>query len=317
MGLLDATSTVAQGLAQLAARASEVLPNAAPNAPLDIDTAEKTKTITHRLVDLRIPDSLKEWIVPPLGSLGFSIIPVEVQGNFGTPTRSYDVIRNAAGQRSLFHFPKEILEDGASWESVSNVIAVMRLRNQALVILSEGLQSAHVAYSAVAEPLWLTDFKVTATFVPWPHLTEIKPMAMNDQLVFLPKILRLEDLLAAAQALPTTGSKLSDAERATLADILGRLATFTDQGDKAWRLLLQQAGLGELIPGLDLAGTANDVAFRLVSNLRYYAPLPAYPNDHVLGLMLCQVLTMGDLKPADCDQIKLIIKKYNLAPSRQ
>lgn len=324
MGIAGATSAVVQtltslatsvgeALANVATSASVALPNADPTpSTLGLDPGEKAQKITWELLDLKIPNSLRDWLTPPLASLGFSIEPKEVQGTF-SPKRSYNLIRNAVGQHSLFHIPNKILEDGSNWEAVGSVISVLRLKKQVLIVVSEGLENTNVAYKVVGRPLWLEDAEVSWTFVPWGDLQAIKPMPADDQRAFLPNLLQLEELLEEARKLPVC--KVTDAEIGTLANILSLLPEFIDNGEQAWRLRMGQAGLKELTGMFDFGGAPKIVAFGVISQLRNYAVLPDRPRDQVLGRLLCQVLTIADLRPDDANEIKNVLKTYNLAPS--
>ena len=315
MGIAEYTSKGLEKLANLATSVSEALPNIDPTpSTLAIDPGERAQNTDRKLVDLTIPKSLTGWLSPPLTSLGFSIESKEVPGNSYTPTRSYSVIKNAVGQRSVFHIPMAILQDGSNWEVVGSVISVLRLRNQILIVMSEGLPEADLAYSLVGAPLWSDDFKITWTFVSWTHLEGIKTKPGDDQRVFIPKLLKLEDLLEEARKLPVF--KITDAEIATLSNIFGRLPQFTEGRERAWRLLFDQAGLKDLAGYFEFDGAPKEVAFMLMGRLKQYAPVPASPQDQVLGLLLCQVLTYGELTPDDANLIKGVLKNYNLAPSR-
>ncbi len=318
MGIAEYTSKGLEKFANLVTSVSEVLPNADPTpSTLAIDPGERAQDTGQKLLDLKIPKALAAWLPLPLASLGFSIEPIEVPGNKYTPSRSYSVIKNAAGQHSMFHIPMAILKDGSNWEAVGSIISSMgqRLKKQVLIVVSENLDVPSVAYSALGRPMWLAAWEVKWTFVPWGELQQIGPLPESDQLTFLPQTLQLEGLLEEARKLPAS-TKITIAEIATLAEILARLAQFTDSGGQAWRLLLDQAGLKEFTGSLQLGETPKIVAFSLLDRLKDIAPVVAFPQDQVLGLLLCEVLKIGDLPPADSVCIKDIMKKYNLAPTR-
>jgi len=315
MGILDATTNVAQGLAQFAVRASEVLPNAAPNAPLEIDPGARARAISEKLENFCVPKMLNDLLTPALAELDFEIKIVQLKGLPGTPPGSHNVIQNRAGHRSLLHFPKEVLEDELVWQSVGNVFQRLGLRDQEMLILSEGLPATHPFFVGVGQQLWLTTFRVTATFLPWSYLVPPKPLAASDLLTVLPALLKLEDLITQARNLPPINKptlEITMAEVTKIANILGQLPVFVDNGEEGWRIFMNQAGLDALVGALDLSGSTTTIrAINVIVQLKDRKPLPDRP-EQVLGRFLRQVLEISGLKPDDGTQISDIITTYNL-----
>jgi len=223
------------------------------------------------------------------------------------------VIRNLAGHRSILQFPKAILEHGTNWESVGSVITALPIRDQPLLVVSEKVDLINIGYS-VASRVWQQDFHLEWIFLQWGHLEQVKAMPETDQVAVLTDLLKLETLRADALKLPI--SQITPAEIMDLTNIVSTLKQYTDQGKRGWRLLMEQAELEPLIIKFEFEGDPETVAFKLISDLRLYAPLPTHPEDQVLGLLLCHVLTMGELKPDDATKIKTILTTYRLAPTR-
>jgi len=301
-------------LANAVGRVPEALPKADPSpATLGTDPTERVAITTQEIVDLTLPKSLREWITPSLNSLGFSIETIKVQRQF-SPDRSYDVIKNPAGARVVLHLSKNIITDALSWEAVGGVIQALGFSDQILLVVSEKVERMALGYTVLAVPTWAQYFKVTWTFVPWGDLEEIRSMGESGMLGSLPSILRLEPLIAEAQKHPV--GQIEDADIGTLAGILSSLTQFTDEGGKGRRVLMSQAGLSEVVPDLDYTGPASTVAFSLLNALRRQRRLETHPDDEILGLLLCHVLTIGELKPDDATKIRTILTTYKLAPTR-
>lgn len=300
-------------LANAVGRVPEALPKADPSpATLGTDPTERAAITTQEMVDLTLPKSLRDWLTRPLASLGFTIETKKVQRQF-SPERSYDVIKNLAGDRSILQFPKAILEHGTNWESVGSVITALPIRDQPLLVVSEKVDLINIGYS-VASRVWQQDFHLEWIFLPWGHLEQIKVLPETDQVAVLTDLLKLETLRAEALKLPI--SQITPAEIMDLTNIVSTLRQYTDKGITGWRLLMEQAELEPLIVKFDFKGDPETVAYKLISDLRVYAPLPTHPEDQVLGLLLCHVLTIKDLNQDSADKIKTILKTYKLAPSR-
>ena len=300
-------------LANAAGRVSEALPRADPSpATLGTDPTEKGASTTQEMVDLTLPKSLRDWLTRPLTSLGFTIETKKVQRQF-SPERSYDVIKNLAGDRSILQFPKAILELGTNWESVGSVITALPIRDQPLLVVSEKVDLINIGYS-VASRVWYQDFRLEWIFLPWGHLEQIKQMPETDQVAVLTDLLKLETLRADALKLPI--SQITAGDILALTKIVSALKQYTDKGITGWRLLMEQAQLEPLVGKFEFQGDPESVAFKLISDLKVYAPLPSHPQDQVLGLLLCHVLTVGELKPDDATTIKTILTTYKLAPTR-
>jgi len=311
-----AISSPIEKLANLATSASEALPNANPLPDtLAIDPGERSRSADELLLDVRVPKSLSDWLTLPLATLGFSIETVNIPGNPFTQPRAYSVLKNVVGQNSIFHIPNAVLKDTAAWVAVGAAISVgFRLKNQVLIVVSENMVEATLPYETLGKPVWLRDWGIEWKFVSWSYLEQIRTMAQDAQLSFLPQLLNLEKLIADALTLPAS-PKIGPPEIATLAYILGGMSQFTDNGDQAWRLLMTQAGLTAYIGSLQLGPTPNITAFGLLDQLKNYAPIPEFPNDQALGLLLCQVLKENP-STTDADTIKGILRKFNLAPTR-
>jgi|GEM_PF-3959589 len=300
-------------LANAVTRVPEALPKADTTpTTLGIDPGEKTATTTQELRDFTLPKSLKDWLAPSLQSLGFSIETTKVERRF-SPERSYDVIKNAAGSRVILHFSKNIITDASNWEAVGGAIQAMQFRDVILLVVSEKVERMAVGYTVLAVPLWADDFKVTWTFVPWGDLEELRSMGESG-LASLPSVLKLEPLMAQAQQIPI--GEISNEDLGLLAGIVSRLSQFTDEGGRGRRVLVTEAGLGGVVTDLDYTGAAINVAFSLLNALSRQRRLQSHPDDEVLGLFLCHVLTIGELRPDDATKIKTILSTYKLAPTR-
>ena len=109
---------------------------------------------------------------------------------------------------------------------------------------------------------------------------------------------------------------ITPADVAALANILGNLTAFFDNGEKGWRLVMNAAGLTPLIGELSIAGANNEtIAFGVITQLKGRKPLDDYPEDQVLGRFLYAIVTtMPDLPINYGDQIKTVLKTYNLMP---
>jgi hypothetical protein len=311
MGLAERTSRAVQGLATLATSVTAAIPNIDPTpSSLVIDPGEKARGVTNQLLDVRIPDSLKTWLMGPLASLAFSIDHVEVQ-RF-TEKRFYTLIKNSVGQISMFHVPKDILESAGGVETLDAVISALRIKKQTLIVVSENCEKVHLDFAVLGAPTWLED-GVQWEFVPWEYLELAKTKTDDQKRVYLPRLFHLEGLLKEAQKLPV--HKITETEVSTLVNIVSQIPQFIDNSEQAWRLTLAQAGLNELITSLKFDGASKDVSFSVINQLRYYAPLNDFPQDQVLGRFLCQILLIQGLKTADIVIIQGIVKTYNLAPS--
>jgi len=299
-------------LANAVTRVPEALPKADTTpATLGIDPAEKTATTTQELRDFTLPKSLKDWLTPSLGSLGFSIETTKVERRF-SPERSYDVIKNGAGSRVILHLSKNIITDASNWEAVGGAIQALQFRDLILLVVSERVERMAVGYTVLAVPLWAEDFKVTWTFVPWGDLEELRSLG-DSGVASLPSVLKLEPLMAEAQQLQV--GEIRPEDLGLLAGILSSLTQFTDEGGRGRRVLVSEAGLGEVVPDLDYTGAARSVAFSLLNALSRQRRLQNHPDDEVLGLFLCHVLTIGELKPDDATKIRRILTTYKLAPT--
>jgi hypothetical protein len=311
MSIID---KAAQNFTQVVSRASEAF---TPN--VEIDPAEKAPFIAEKQEDFCVPQTLRDLLMASLRELGFEINTVELQGLPGTPPGSHNVIQNRAGYLSMLHFPREVLTEPLVWQSVANVFQRFQLKDQTLLVLSEGLESTHPFYVAVGQKVWQSSYRITAPFLPWTFLVPNPPLAASELLSVLPALLQLEDLITAARTLPPvspTAAKITGLEVSKLATILGQLPAFFDEGDKSWRIYMEQAGLGDLIGKLNVSGPNTQTkAYGVITQLDGQKPLDKYPNDQVLGLFLCAVLTILDLPTADQTQIREILKTYNLAPS--
>ena len=101
-------------------------------------------------------------------------------------------------------------------------------------------------------------------------------------------------------------------ERQRLIAVVAGLYEFTDEGARARRLLLQQSGLGQFVPVINLAGPPNVVAPDIISRIEDFGSLPETPSKTALGALLSYLLTLSDLAP---DQKKItagLIIKYSL-----
>ena len=167
MGIID---KAAQNFAQVVTRASEPF---TPN--VEIDPAEKAPFIAEKEVNFCVPQVLQELLAPALGELGFGINKVQLPGLPGTPPGEHNVIENRAGRRSMLHFPREVLTEPLVWQSIANVFQRFQLKDQTLLILSEGLESTHPFYVAVGQKVWQSSYRITAPFLPWTFLVPNPP----------------------------------------------------------------------------------------------------------------------------------------------
>jgi hypothetical protein len=313
MGVAEQTNRAVRGLANIVTSASAALPNADPTpSALIIDPGEKTRSVIDRLLDLQIPDSLKDWLATPLKSLGLEIDKKEVKGSFNSPPRFYTVIKNAASERALWNVPKDVLQDDSKWESIGGVMMALRIKNQTIVAVSEDLENPHPAYE-VYKKTWTEIFGITWKFVPWGSLQTIKSTASLQQSELLSTFFELSDLITQGQQ--SIDKRISDNDVVLIAAIVARVKDFIDDGEKAWRLYMEQAGLKQLTGKLSFSGPPKTAAFGVFSQLQDMSPLPDYPLDSVLGRLLCQLQLIADMEQADKAAIRAIIKTHNLAPS--
>jgi V8-like Glu-specific endopeptidase len=105
---------------------------------------------------------------------------------------------------------------------------------------------------------------------------------------------------------------LTIAERQTLISYVAELYDFTDGGARARRLLMQQAGLGSLLTGIDLSGTPQLVSADIIIRIEDIGYLPEMPTKHTLGALLSYLLTLPDLAPDRKKFIAKLIVKYSL-----
>jgi Effector-associated domain 8 len=313
MGVLNQAGKIVEGLGQMAEGTTEAVVRADPTrSNLAIDSRDQAQAVA-TLTDLRIPPALREWLVPALQELQFTITTVEARVIY-PPRRSLDVIQNVGGQRACLHVPQEILKNAEKMFDLTGIMSAMELRDQVVIVLSQNLESTAAVYNSIVKRQWHDLFKLEWCFVPWTQLEEIKSLSTDQKAALLPPLLRLEELMTQAQAL--VAPMILDEDIAKLATIFGNLALFTDEGGRAWRNFLQQAGLRDYVGGLELKGAPKFVASYLMDQFKFYGPLPEHPNDKALGLFLCATLTFNDLRPEDLAYIKQTIKKYCLAPSR-
>lgn len=95
--------------------------------------------------------------------------------------------------------------------------------------------------------------------------------------------------------------------------LLTGLYEFSGGTPRDRRVLLEQAGLGRFLGGLDLNGMARTVAGQIVNRLESFGPLlPEQPTYHALGALLSYLLTLGDLSPDDAHFVAELIVKYGL-----
>jgi len=314
MGLAEKTSKAVLGLANVVTSASAALPNADPSpSSLNIDPSEKTRSVIDRLLDLQIPVSLKEWLEAPLKSLGLSIDQKEVPGSFSSPPRFYTVVKNSASERALWNIPKDILLDDSKWESIGGVMMAINITDQTIITVSEDLENPHPAYE-VYKKSWNQLFRITWKFVPWGSLQTIKNTAAIQQQELLSTFFDLSDVIAKGQQTPIV-NRISDDDVGKIAGIVAKLAEFIDDGEKAWRLNMGQAGLKQLVGKLTFSGAPKIVAFGVFSQLQDDSPLADYPLDSVLGRLLWQIQSISDMGTDDKTVIRTIIKTHNLAPS--
>ncbi len=318
MGFVEATKEAVQGIAKITAQSSEVLTNLTPNpAPLEIDPGETGGAIAGKLEDFRIPQVLKELLAASLLELGFEIKTVDIKSMPGLKPGSGDLIQNTAGGRSVLHLPRKVLEDQLVWQSVGLIIQRFQFSNQILLIVSEGLETAHVFFDTIGKPMWAKKDTVDAIFLPWTHLVPNPPIANSDRLSVLPKLLKLEELITKAQNMPTVkpSNRLPDTEIGPLVTILSAIKFFIDEGVTGWRTQLDQAGLTPYSSKIDFEGNTSTRAYSVLNQLRDWPPLADKPEDQPVGRFLCQIITIQELKTVDKDHIKKIVRDYNLAPS--
>jgi V8-like Glu-specific endopeptidase len=101
-------------------------------------------------------------------------------------------------------------------------------------------------------------------------------------------------------------------ERQRLIQIIAGLYEFTDGGPRARRVLLQQSNLGRFLSGLDLSGPPRTVAADIMSRIEDFGYLPEEPTKHALGALLCYLLTLGDMPPAEKAFMAGLVVKYSL-----
>jgi hypothetical protein len=101
-------------------------------------------------------------------------------------------------------------------------------------------------------------------------------------------------------------------ERQRLIAVVAGLYEFTDEGARARRLLLQQSGLGQFVPVINLAGPPNVVAPDIISRIEDFGSLSETPSKTALGALLSYLLTLSDLAPDQKKIIAGLVIKYSL-----
>jgi len=105
---------------------------------------------------------------------------------------------------------------------------------------------------------------------------------------------------------------LDTPERQRLTGLVSGLYEFTDGGARARRLLMQQAGLGRFLAGIDLSGSPQLVAADIISRIEDFGYLPEAPTKHSLGALLSYLLTLSDLPQNERVFIAGLIIRYSL-----
>jgi len=160
------------------------------------------------------------------------------------------VIKNAAGQqRLILHIPRDVLEDSSGWTAVNAVPAdLVTARQQPatpqpLLVVSEGLDAPHVAYSLMVEPYWESRYGFKMCFVPWRHIEQFKGTSEAELRRWLPILLKIADMQVATAAPARRIREIVPDDADALVRVLGRVRAFTDSGATAWVLFFQQSGL--------------------------------------------------------------------------
>jgi V8-like Glu-specific endopeptidase len=100
-------------------------------------------------------------------------------------------------------------------------------------------------------------------------------------------------------------------ERSRLTQIVANLYEFLEPRNR--RVFIQEsAGLGRLIPYLDLAGPPQTVASDLVGRLERLGELQERPTYHALGALLDAMLNVGDLADEQKAFVASLIVRYSL-----
>ena len=106
---------------------------------------------------------------------------------------------------------------------------------------------------------------------------------------------------------------LTTEERVRLIGLVASLYDFTDSGVRGRRIFLQEiAGLGLMVPHLNLEGTPTQASGDVVGKLERYGELPDRDAYHALGSLLHAILGTGELDSGDATFVADLIIRYSL-----
>lgn len=107
---------------------------------------------------------------------------------------------------------------------------------------------------------------------------------------------------------------LAQQDRVAMTQIVAALYEFNDDGPRARRVLLEQAGLAQFVSGLNLSGPARTIAGDIMGMLEQFGPLSERQPTHALGMLLSYVLTLPELPRESAKVLAEMIVKYSLVP---
>lgn len=274
--------------------------------------------IQHALADLALPDSIVEWLTPPLRSLNFELTTESIPAEFDAPGQLYSVIKNSTGQqRVVLHMPSGVLENSSAWSEVSSLPATLTTRGQQpaqpLLVLSEGVNATHVAYSIKVKPIWENQHGFKMCFVPWRHIEELKGKQEAELQKYLPILLEITDMRAAAAAARSI-SEITPADVAALANVFVNIPHFTDTGATGWRLFFEESGMGVLVGQIGVEGNVGVVARNVLDRLMWQKPFPSYPKHDAMAILVVAISKRTDVNDVDRKRVEHIMKTYNIIP---
>ncbi len=272
------------------------------------------------LRDLRLPPIFLELFRPILRRrLGLSLAEGIARDEDAPSSikRNYTFIKNAAGQfRVLLYIPGWLLVEAnqKNIEAFRSVGSAFQ-KSSTLIIFTDTELYPLDAFQKIMKQ-WSVTRQIKVIYVPWNHVvTELMKNEKDkeDQEIWFIDKLELQNMIKVAKK-PMSLQQMDGNDTESLVKILEKLPELIDEPGRGGRTLLQSAGLGEIVSEFVLTGTARNIAWGLVDQLKRRARLPEHPGYEVLGLLLCYILSLKDFSPKDSESIKQIIRKYAILP---
>ena len=199
--IADATSKVANFVKSTRLATPLVLPTDSPIADQTTQMAslavEPPLSPIQLLSDMRAPKSLKDVLEPPLKDLGFLLCEDELPGKYGQERRQFSVVKKQLdGQekqkRILIHVAKKILSVYTADRFAALATLPYYFLGSTVFVFSEKLDSANRKLRKFIENGW-KDQHVTAVFIPWNDIDDLKQDDAQEQQRTVKEMLNLDN----------------------------------------------------------------------------------------------------------------------------